>query len=258
MKPYYEHAGITLYHGDCREVLPTLSSVDLAFTSPPYNLGNTTGGGMPHKKFGHYDPKAGMTARSGGGKWSGGRLAFGYGEHDDNMPHKEYVAWQKEVVTLCWGTLSETGAIFYNHKPRVFDGEVVTPPAYLPELPIRQISSGPAQAAPTSRRPSTARHTSGSSSSPRPTGVSSPRAPPASGTSGSCRRSPAQRTRRRSTWCCPRAPSRLPRRSSCSIVRRQRQTLRAAKDAGVLPSAIELSERRCELAVERLAQETLF
>jgi site-specific DNA-methyltransferase (adenine-specific) len=26
MKPYYEHAGITIYHGDCREVLPQISA----------------------------------------------------------------------------------------------------------------------------------------------------------------------------------------------------------------------------------------
>ena len=26
MKPYYEHAGITIYHGDCREVLPTIEA----------------------------------------------------------------------------------------------------------------------------------------------------------------------------------------------------------------------------------------
>jgi site-specific DNA-methyltransferase (adenine-specific) len=26
MKPYYEHAGITIYHGDCREVLPTIAA----------------------------------------------------------------------------------------------------------------------------------------------------------------------------------------------------------------------------------------
>ena len=26
MKPYYEHAGITIYHGDCREVLPQLEA----------------------------------------------------------------------------------------------------------------------------------------------------------------------------------------------------------------------------------------
>lgn len=37
--PYYEHGGITIYHGDCREVLPCLepASVDLAVTSPPYD-----------------------------------------------------------------------------------------------------------------------------------------------------------------------------------------------------------------------------
>lgn len=34
MKPYYEHAGITIYHGDCREVLPGLDAVDAIITDP--------------------------------------------------------------------------------------------------------------------------------------------------------------------------------------------------------------------------------
>lgn len=40
MKPYYEHNGITIYHGDCREVLPTLpdQSIDLVLTDPPYGV----------------------------------------------------------------------------------------------------------------------------------------------------------------------------------------------------------------------------
>ena len=37
MKPYYEHAGITIYHGDCREILPNLEPVDMILTSPPYD-----------------------------------------------------------------------------------------------------------------------------------------------------------------------------------------------------------------------------
>jgi site-specific DNA-methyltransferase (adenine-specific) len=41
MKPYYEHGGITIYHGDCREVLPTLAPVDLVLTDPPYGIGLT-------------------------------------------------------------------------------------------------------------------------------------------------------------------------------------------------------------------------
>ena len=46
MTPYYEDDSVTIYHGDCREILPTLTDVDLFFTSPPYNLGTSTGGGM--------------------------------------------------------------------------------------------------------------------------------------------------------------------------------------------------------------------
>ena len=37
MTPYYEHAGIVIYHGDCREILPTLPKVDCVVTDPPYN-----------------------------------------------------------------------------------------------------------------------------------------------------------------------------------------------------------------------------
>ncbi len=34
--PYYEDGSVTIYHGDCREILPHLPKVDLVVTSPPY------------------------------------------------------------------------------------------------------------------------------------------------------------------------------------------------------------------------------
>lgn len=34
MKPYYEHAGIRIFHGDCREVLPQLEYADVVMTDP--------------------------------------------------------------------------------------------------------------------------------------------------------------------------------------------------------------------------------
>jgi DNA modification methylase len=45
MKPYYEDAaaGITIYHADCREVLPSLPKVDLVLTDPPYGAGLRNG-----------------------------------------------------------------------------------------------------------------------------------------------------------------------------------------------------------------------
>ncbi len=39
MKPYYERGGVTIFHGDCRDILPQLESVDLVLTDPPYCSG---------------------------------------------------------------------------------------------------------------------------------------------------------------------------------------------------------------------------
>ena len=41
--PYYQENGITIYHGDCREILPELESVDCVFTDPPYGHNNNNG-----------------------------------------------------------------------------------------------------------------------------------------------------------------------------------------------------------------------
>jgi DNA modification methylase len=39
MKPYYQDDACTIYHGDCREILPSLPKADLVLTDPPYNIG---------------------------------------------------------------------------------------------------------------------------------------------------------------------------------------------------------------------------
>lgn len=37
MKPYYQDAAVTLYHGDCRDVLPTIEQADHSMSDPPYS-----------------------------------------------------------------------------------------------------------------------------------------------------------------------------------------------------------------------------
>jgi site-specific DNA-methyltransferase (adenine-specific) len=129
-----------LWLGRAEDVLPTLSGIDQIVTSPPYNLGNTSGGGSIGKRLGHYSLAAGLGAkRGGGGKWSGGALANGYGSCTDDLPHERYVAWQHEILRLCWAALSDDGAIYYNHKPRILNGALVSPLDYNPGLPVRQI-----------------------------------------------------------------------------------------------------------------------
>ena len=59
MTPYYEHAGITIYHGDCLDVLPLLEQVDHVITDPPYNVRaediDIVGRSAMRRDFGEWD-----------------------------------------------------------------------------------------------------------------------------------------------------------------------------------------------------------
>lgn len=103
---------------DCLEGMNQLDdeSVDLVVTSPPYNLGSM-------KKGSHY------------GKKKGELLV--YGEYEDNMEKKEYESWQRKVLLECYRVIKDTGAIFYNHKPRIMNGEFDNRYNLFP-IPLRQ------------------------------------------------------------------------------------------------------------------------
>ena len=109
--------------GDTVEIMKKMpeGSVDLIVTSPPYNLKNSTGNGMKDGR---------------GGKWANAALQRGYSNYNDNMPHKEYVKWQR----LSHGKmrLIPRRAI-YNHKWRVQAGKLQDRQDIVSGFPIRQI-----------------------------------------------------------------------------------------------------------------------
>lgn len=53
MKPYYQDDWVTLYHGDCREILPELPAEDAIITDPiwPNSLPSLTGSDRPYELF---------------------------------------------------------------------------------------------------------------------------------------------------------------------------------------------------------------
>lgn len=117
--PYYEDELTALYHGTWEDVLPSLPKADLIFTSPPYNLA--------------------MRKATQPRKWNAS-LENGYADHDDAMDDGTYDAWQRAFLAAAWDRLTDTGAIFYNHKPRLRpDATLWTPLVVNPSLPVRQI-----------------------------------------------------------------------------------------------------------------------
>jgi hypothetical protein len=63
MTPYYEEPGITIYHGDCLEVLEESSLLaDLVLTDPPYGIGRAKGkmGVGKRTMFGHLTTPSAM------------------------------------------------------------------------------------------------------------------------------------------------------------------------------------------------------
>lgn len=119
---YYADEHATLWHGRSPDDIDQIGEFDLVVTSPPYNLGNTTGGGFGKKSMSADD------------------FADGYETHDDNMPHDEYIAWQCATLRACWERLPEHGAIFYNVKARVQAGTLIHPVRWVPpEMNLRQV-----------------------------------------------------------------------------------------------------------------------
>jgi DNA modification methylase len=85
VKPYYERDGIVIYHGDCREIAPSLERFDLLLTDPPYGIG-----------------RDGSKASTGS---HGGRKAYAFKGWDATTPER----WVLEMVCakadkhIIWG-----------------------------------------------------------------------------------------------------------------------------------------------------------
>jgi DNA modification methylase len=92
-KPYYSHAGQTIYHGDCREILSELPKVDLLCTDPPYGIGRD--GGNPSTSS------------------HGGRKPYEFLGWDKSPPSEELMeqALAKAENHIVWGA---------NYFPKVF------------------------------------------------------------------------------------------------------------------------------------------
>lgn len=115
-----------LIHGDALSVMRSMldRSFGLIVTSIPYNIRNSTGGGLKGRGSSNW-PNAAL-------------LRDGYANHSDDMPRDAYVAWQRECLTEMLRLLRDDGAIFLNAKERVQAGLRETPEEIVAGFPVRQ------------------------------------------------------------------------------------------------------------------------
>ena len=95
MEPYYSNAGIVIYHGDCREILPHLPKVDLVLTDPPYNRGFDYGDSVNDKRDDYWDWCADWFSKC---RDRSELVALTPGHH--NL--FEWAAIEKPKHVLCW------------------------------------------------------------------------------------------------------------------------------------------------------------
>jgi len=104
--------GICLVHGDCREVLPMLEAgcVTVTVTSPVYN-------------------QMSSIPKTPSGSWADSGFVRRWNDagYQDKMPEDEYQAWQNEIFASCAVASSEDGSLFYNHQARWRDGIILHP-----------------------------------------------------------------------------------------------------------------------------------
>jgi len=104
VKPYYEGGRITIYHGDCREILPTLSPVSLVLTDPPYALGSTRNEWNATAAVGIGLHEAAKRVKKGGALLafttsSGRGIEYTLGAVGKTLPFNRLLVWRKALST---------------------------------------------------------------------------------------------------------------------------------------------------------------
>lgn len=83
IKPFYQNEHITLYNGDCQEIMQDLN-VDKVITSPPYNIVRPNSSDR------------------------------GYDLYKDGMSNDEYIEWTIKTFQIYEKILNKNGAVIYN------------------------------------------------------------------------------------------------------------------------------------------------
>lgn len=226
MTPYYDEDGITIYHGDCRDVLPSLVA-DVLITDPPFGVGL----------------KARRARNKGAGSHEVAPASITYSDQPDEVRELIRVAIPLALSVTSRGLVFCGTRMLWDYPPAVAIGNVhlpagcgYTPWGFQTSQPILYYGADPWLA---------------DGKGNRPNGFQPQRnaylAEPID--------HPCPKPREWMSWAVVRS-SRVDEIVLDPFMG-SGTTLRAAKDLGRRAIGIEIEERYCEIAVQRLAQGVL-
>ena len=82
-KPYYQDSAVTIYHGDCREILPGIEPATLVLTDPPY---------------------CGVVAESWDNQWK---------------TDGDFLSWLESIITLVCGSMLDNAGCYIFASPQM-------------------------------------------------------------------------------------------------------------------------------------------
>lgn len=219
LRPYFDDGAVTIYHGDCREILPTLA-YDCIVTDPPYGIGFAA---QPTKWQRRTKSQGGAVARA---KFNAQGPDAAQPEHWDDS-----VASASDVVTK----------IAADARPAIIWGG-----NYYQLPPARGWLCWSKPDAP----PSMGQFELAWTNLDRVTRMV---ACSISSTNAERIGHPNQKPERVIAWCLTFVDGVV-----CDPFLGSGTTLRVAKDAGRRAIGIEREEKYCEMAARRMSQQTLF
>lgn len=212
MKPYYEHNGIQIWHGDCRDILPQLPKVDLVLTDPPYGHGwrgiDSHSAGTRNWTNRRHEAIKGFDTPFDPSPWLGYRyvILWGANHYADKLPPSAaWLVWDKRDGTatnnlsdceLAWTNIGGSARLFHHMWNGLCRDSEIGKHLHPTQKPVTLMR-----------------------------------------------------------WCLLRVPD---ANLILDPFMGSGTTLRAAKDLGRKAIGIEIEERYCEIAVQRLSQEILF
>lgn len=218
MKPYYQDEYATIYHADCREILPQLEPVDLVLTDPPYGIGlDTDGRRFSGGKNGHIGKNGNGIGTAGGVPITGGsepfdpsflisygknQVIWGWNHYPDKLPRGASLVWLKRYPEAFGSFLSDAEIAWMSKGHGVYCRLDLSNNAITRE-----------------------------------------------------RAHPTQKPLTLMKWCLEFFPN---AKSIIDPFAGSGTTLRAAKDLGIKSIGIEIEEKYCEIAAKRLKQEVLW